>query len=117
MWFIYFVDAFQESTLDNLMDFISSDFQSQSILNVVYVVGYAFSAAVFIPVSKIMDVWGRAEGFLLMAFCCTLGLILMAASTNMPTFAAAYVRLATPHAVARKAHGEAVNTFRKYTRG
>jgi MFS family permease len=95
IWFIYFVDAFQESTLDNLVDFITSDFQAQSLLNVIYVVGYSTSAAIFIPLSKIMDVWGRAEGFLFMAFCCTLGLILMACSTDISTFCAAYVRPVT----------------------
>lgn len=75
------------------MDFISSDFEAQNLLNVVYVVGYTTSAAVFIPLSKAMDVWGRAEGYLFMVFCCTLGLVLMACSQNISTFCAAYVRL------------------------
>ncbi|OKL63065.1 Siderophore iron transporter mirB [Talaromyces atroroseus] len=90
IWMIYLVDAFQESTLDNLVDFITSDFSAQSLLNVIYVVGYSTSAAVFIPLSKIMDVWGRANGFLFMAFFCTLGLVLMACSTNISVFCAAY---------------------------
>lgn len=40
-----------------------------------------------------MDVWGRAEGFLFMTVCATVGLIMMAACNNLATFCAAYVRL------------------------
>lgn len=50
------------------------------------------SAATYMPLSKIMDVWGRAEGFLIMTVFATLGLILMAASNGIATFCAAYVR-------------------------
>jgi hypothetical protein len=50
------------------------------------------TAAVYIPMAKLLDVWGRAEGFLLMLCLCTLGLILMAASKNLPTYCAAQVR-------------------------
>lgn len=39
-----------------------------------------------------MDVWGRAEGFLFMTVCATVGLIMMAACNNLATFCAAYVR-------------------------
>lgn len=51
------------------------------------------SAATYIPLSKVLDVWGRAEGFLIMATFATLGLILMATCHNLPTFCAAYVSL------------------------
>ena len=49
------------------------------------------SAAVYIPLAKVMDVTGRAEGFLTMTVFATLGLILMATCHNLPTFCAAYV--------------------------
>jgi len=49
------------------------------------------SAAVYIPLSRVLDVRGRAEGFAVMAFFATLGLIIMACSHNLPTFCAAYV--------------------------
>lgn len=42
--------------------------------------------------AKMLDVWGRAEGFLLMVGFSTLGMILMAVSNNLPTFCAAQVR-------------------------
>ncbi|KAF1981000.1 MFS general substrate transporter [Aulographum hederae CBS 113979] len=91
IWLLYFVNAFQSSILSSLLPFVTSDFESHSLLNVIYVVADAISASVFIPLSKILDVWGRAEGFLLMTISATLGLILMATSHNLPTFCAAYV--------------------------
>lgn len=51
----------------------------------------AFSAAVFLPVAKMMDTWGRAEGFLLMSVCATIGLVLMASCDSFAIYCAATV--------------------------
>lgn len=75
-----------------MLPYVTSDFESHSLLNVIYVVANSISAACFIPLSKILDLWGRAEGFLVMVTFATLGLILMAACENLATFCAAYVR-------------------------
>ncbi|CEP08205.1 hypothetical protein [Parasitella parasitica] len=91
IWLLYFVNAMQSSILYNLIPYVTSDFSSHSLLNVIYIVASAISAAVYIPLAKILDVWGRAEGFFVMATFATLGLILMAACQNLPTFCAAYV--------------------------
>ncbi|OBT76983.1 hypothetical protein VF21_04156 [Pseudogymnoascus sp. 05NY08] len=91
IWLLYFVNAFQSSILSNLLPYVTSEFESHSLLNVIYIVASAMSAATYIPLSKILDVWGRAEGFLIMATFSTLGLILMATCHNLPTFCAAYV--------------------------
>ncbi|KAL2257136.1 hypothetical protein VTK26DRAFT_609 [Humicola hyalothermophila] len=91
IWLLYFVNAMQYSVLGSLLPFVTSDFQSHSQLNVVYIVAGAMTSAVFIPMSKILDIWGRAEGFLIMVCFATLGLVLMAACNNLATFSAAYV--------------------------
>lgn len=91
IWLLYFVNAFQSSILYNLIPYVTSDFQSHSLVNVIYIVANAISAAVYIPLAKILDIFGRAEGFLIMATFATLGLVLMAACNNLPTFCAAYV--------------------------
>lgn len=92
IWLLYFVNAFQSSILSNLLPYATSDFESHSLLNVIFVVAASMSAATYIPLSKILDVFGRAEGFLFMAVLATLGLILMACSYGIATFCAAYVR-------------------------
>ncbi|OBT58447.1 hypothetical protein VE04_01726 [Pseudogymnoascus sp. 24MN13] len=91
IWLLYFVNAFQSSILYNLLPYVTSEFESHSLLTVIYIVASATSAATYIPLSKVLDVWGRAEGFLIMATFSTLGLILMATCHNLPTFCAAYV--------------------------
>lgn len=81
----------QQSINLSLLGYVTSDFESHSLLNVIYIVADAMTAAVYIPTAKVMDVWGRAEGFLAMTIFATLGLIIMAACHNLPTFCAAYV--------------------------
>jgi hypothetical protein len=70
---------------------VTSDFQSHSLLTVIGIVSDAMTAAVYIPMAKLLDVWGRAEGFALMVGSATLGVILMATSHNLATFCAAQV--------------------------
>lgn len=41
--------------------------------------------------AKLLDVWGRAEGFALMVAFTTLAMVLMAVSQNLETFCAAQV--------------------------
>lgn len=93
MWLLYFVNAFQGSVLGNLIPYVTSEWESHSLLSVIYLVSDAITAACYIPLGKIMDLWGRAEGFLFMTVCATAGLIMMAAGKNLATFSAAYVRL------------------------
>ncbi len=96
MWLLYFVNAFQSSILYNLVPFATSDFETHSLLTVIYIVANAMSAAVYIPLAKMLDLWGRAEGFLLMIAFATLGLILMASCGSLSTFCAAQVHLHPP---------------------
>lgn len=66
-------------------------------MTVINVVSDAMTAACYIPMAKLLDVWGRAEGFALMIGCSTLGLVLMAAAKNLATFCAAQVSSAALH--------------------
>jgi MFS family permease len=91
MWSLYLVNAFQSSITGNLTPFVTSAFEEHSLLTVIYIVSNSMTAAVYIPMAKLLDVWGRAEGFITMAAISTLGLILMAVCTNLPTFCAAQV--------------------------
>lgn len=91
MFLLYFVNAFQASILYNLVPFATSAFESHSLLTVIYIVSNAMSAAVYIPLAKMMDLWGRAEGFLVMVAFANLGLILMATCNGLSTFCVAQV--------------------------
>lgn len=85
------INGFRISVLASLTPFITSDFQSHSLLTVIEIVSNAMTSAVYIPMAKLLDIWGRAEGFLLMVGFSTLGVILMATAKNLATFCAAQV--------------------------
>lgn len=95
MWMLYFVNAMQSSILYNLVPFATSAFEAHSLLTVIYIVSNSMTAAIYIPLAKMLDLWGRAEGFLLMVGFATLGMILMAASNGLTTFCVAQVHI--PH--------------------
>ncbi|GLI79151.1 hypothetical protein PoHVEF18_007479 [Penicillium ochrochloron] len=91
IWLLYFTNAFQSSILYSLIPYLTSQWESHSLLNTIYIVADAITAACYVPLGRMMDVWGRAEGFLFMTVCATVGLIMMAACNNLATFCAAYV--------------------------
>lgn len=88
---LYFVNAFQSSITNNLTPYITSGFEEHSLLTVIQIVSSSMAAAVYIPVAKLLDVWGRAEGFLCMVCLATLGLVLSGVTKDLPTFCAANV--------------------------
>lgn len=81
----------KSTILLSLTPYITSDWASHSLLTVIGIVANAITAAVYIPMAKVLDVWGRAEGFLIMTMFCILGLVLMASSQNLSTYCAAEV--------------------------
>ncbi|KAI8211828.1 Siderophore iron transporter mirB [Colletotrichum sp. SAR 10_86] len=91
MWLLYLTNGFQSSVLYSLTPYAASDFESHSLLPVIDIVSSAMTASVYIPLAKILDLWGRAEGFLLMVIFATLGMILLAGSQNLATYCAATV--------------------------
>lgn len=78
-------------TIGSLTIFATADFSASSELTVVHIVASSLGSAVYIPMAKALDIWGRAEGFLLMLVFAILGIIMLAASQNLATYCAGYV--------------------------
>ncbi|KAL4803241.1 major facilitator superfamily domain-containing protein [Aspergillus unguis] len=91
IWFLYFVNAFQLSVTSSLNPYVTSSFRAHSLSAVPTALGDAFAAATYMPMAKLMDVWGRAEGFLFMVVFLTVGLVLMAACNSFEAYCAANV--------------------------
>jgi MFS family permease len=91
MWFLYLTNAFQSSITSNLTPYVTSGFEEHSLLTVITIVSNSMAAAVYIPTAKLLDLWGRAEGFAVMVCFATLGLILMAVCKSLAVFCAAQV--------------------------
>jgi hypothetical protein len=92
LWLVTLANGFRQAILYSLTPYATSSFQSHSLLTVISIVSSAMVSALYIPVAKVVDVWGRAEGWLVMVGLSTLGLIMMAASKNLETYCAADVR-------------------------
>ncbi|KAF4224751.1 hypothetical protein CNMCM6457_009005 [Aspergillus fumigatiaffinis] len=91
IWFLTLVNDFRGSIVVSLDAYATSSFQGHSLLTVITIVAYVMGGSVYIPMAKALDLWGRAEGFLLMTFFCILGLILLASSQNLATYCAGQV--------------------------
>ncbi|CAH0018809.1 unnamed protein product [Clonostachys rhizophaga] len=91
IWLLFLTNGFRLAILASLTPYVTSQWSSHSLLTVITIVSNSMSGAVYIPMAKMLDVWGRAEAFLLMVGSCVLGLILMAVADNLATFCAARV--------------------------
>lgn len=91
MFLLYFTNAFQSSITSNLSAYITSGFESHSLIPVIQIVSNVMSGAAYLPVAKFLDVWGRPLGFAMMATIATLGLILSAVCKDIETYCAAQV--------------------------
>lgn len=92
IFLLYFMNAFQGSITGNLTAYVVSAFESHSLIPVIYIVSNVMAGALRLGVAKMLDLWGRPQGFAVMIAIATMGLILMAACSNVQTFAAAQVR-------------------------
>ncbi|KAH7160454.1 major facilitator superfamily domain-containing protein [Dactylonectria estremocensis] len=91
IWLLFLTNGFRISILYTLAPFVTSEWAQHSLTTVISIVADSMTAACYIPIAKMLDVWGRAESFMVMIGFSTLGLVLMAASHNLATFCAAQV--------------------------
>ncbi|KAF9895289.1 hypothetical protein FE257_000193 [Aspergillus nanangensis] len=91
MFLLYFVNAFQSSITGNLSAYVTSGFESHSLIPVIMVVSSVMSAATYMPLAKILNLWDRSIGFLMMATFATIGLILSATCKDIATYCASQV--------------------------
>ncbi|GME47674.1 siderophore iron transporter mirb [Neofusicoccum parvum] len=75
----------------NLTNYVTSDFSEHALVSTISVSTSLVAGVARVPVAKLIDIWGRGEGYVTMVACTTLGLILMAACNNVPTYAVAQV--------------------------
>lgn len=91
MWLLYFCRAMIGSMSETLTPFVTSKFESHSLMPVISVMTSILSAATYMPIAKILNLWDRSFGFSAMVVLTTLGLIMMAVSNNIATYTAANV--------------------------
>lgn len=60
------------------------------MLNIGGVLSTIIGACLPLPLAKVLDIWGRVEGFLFMLAVCVIGMIMKAVSQNVETYVAAH---------------------------
>jgi MFS family permease len=91
IFLIYFINSLQQGITNTLTPYVTSSFQEHSLTAVTGVVSSLIGGLTKLPLAKILDIWGRPQGFIIMLFILVIGLIMMAACNNVKTYAAAQV--------------------------
>ncbi|KAI8634423.1 MFS general substrate transporter [Xylariaceae sp. FL1651] len=91
IWLIYFVDALQQGMGSLLTPYVTSAFQEHSLTATTNVASGIIGGVSKLTLAKILDVWGRPQGYLFTMCLMILGLVLMAACQNVETYAAAQI--------------------------
>jgi MFS family permease len=81
----------QQTVTSSLTPYVTSSFAEHSLTATTSVMSSIIGGLFKLPLAKILDIWGRPQGYLLMVFFLTIGLVMMAACQNVQTYAAAQV--------------------------
>ncbi|KAL6239487.1 hypothetical protein BDW75DRAFT_236396 [Aspergillus navahoensis] len=83
--------AFVSGITSNLTPFVPSSFAEHSLTATTSIVSSLASGLIKLPYAKLMDIWGRPQGFALMVGSLTVDLIMMAGCNSVETYCAAQV--------------------------
>jgi MFS family permease len=96
-YLVSFVDAMIVMVQGSLNPYITSDFHKHGLLTSVGIVASILSGCCSLTLAKIIDVWGRVEGFLCMLLLVVISLIMKATCKNIETYLGAHVLYWTGH--------------------
>ncbi|KAG9243614.1 siderophore iron transporter-like protein [Calycina marina] len=91
VFLVFFVISLQQQTQFGVAYYVTSSFALLPLTGTTSILSGVIGGVVKLPTAKFVDLVGRAEGFALMTFFATIGLIMMAACKNVETYAAAQV--------------------------
>ncbi|KAK2807712.1 hypothetical protein FQN51_000149 [Onygenales sp. PD_10] len=91
IFMVFFTCSLQQQVTGALTPYVTSAFAKHSLIATTSIMSSIIGAVSKLPVAKIIDIWGRAEGYMLMVMFCVIGLVMMASCTGVETYAAAQV--------------------------
>ena len=91
IWLTYFVEGMLAGTMNALNPYVTSAFAQHSLTPTVGVLSAVIGGVTNLTLAKILDVFGRPQGYLFTIGLATVGLIMMAACNNVEAYAAAQV--------------------------
>jgi MFS family permease len=91
IWLIYFVEGMLSGINAALSPYVTSDFAQHSLTPTVAILSSVIGGVTNLTLAKVLDVFGRPQGYFLCIVIATVGLIMMAACNNVEAYAAAQV--------------------------
>ncbi|KAI8069355.1 hypothetical protein BC940DRAFT_332270 [Gongronella butleri] len=91
IWLVQFVLAFSGGIAGVLTPYVTSEFEQHSLTATTTILSSLVAGLIVLPYAKLINVWGRPQGFALMVCSTTLGLVMMAACNDVQTYCAAQV--------------------------
>ncbi len=79
MWIIYFVDTIQQGTTNTLTPYVTSSFALLSLTPATSIMSSLIGGISKLTLAKVLDVWGRPQGYAISILICTMGIVMMAA--------------------------------------
>ncbi|CAK7215077.1 hypothetical protein SCUCBS95973_002356 [Sporothrix curviconia] len=79
------------TVVSSLSPYVTSNFGEHSLLPIISIVSSIVTGVMQLPISRVIDLYGRPQGLLAMVTLDVLGLIVMATCTNVKAYAAAQV--------------------------
>ncbi|KAH6643219.1 siderophore iron transporter-like protein mirB [Boeremia exigua] len=91
LYLIHFVDMLQNYIDSGLNAYITSEFGAHGLLTVGSVVSTSLGGCTPLTLAKIIDIWGRVEGFVFMLVVCVAGMIVKALCKNVQSYIGGHI--------------------------
>ena len=91
IWLIYFTEGILSGVSGALLPFVTSAFALHSLTPTVAILSSVIGGVTNLTIAKVLDIFGRPQGYLFCVVLGTLGLVMMAACKNVEAYAAAQV--------------------------
>lgn len=91
IWLTYFVEGMLSGSTAALTPYVTSDFAQHSLTPTVGILSSVIGGVTNLTIAKILDVFGRPQGYFFCMCIATVGLVMMAACNNVEAYAAAQV--------------------------
>ncbi|EXJ81025.1 hypothetical protein A1O3_07313 [Capronia epimyces CBS 606.96] len=91
IWVAFFMLALQQGTTTIFNAAAYADFATAPQLTTANVLASVIGGVVKLPIAKVLNIWGRAEGFFIFVCVYLVGMVVIAASKGPSTYAAGYV--------------------------
>lgn len=91
VWFVYFLDSLQQNVTANFTPWVTSAFRMHSLTPVTNILSSLVGGLWKLSLAKILDVWGRPQGYAMSVLVLTSGLAMMALCANVEMYCAAQV--------------------------